>query len=482
MDFDKEELDILKKLKKLDSPNNLKGFDNPKELKISKNGPDNQPSNSSLKRKYKTKGFDNNKIQHNIIEKNIKEKVDPRVTFSRELPADSSMNRKINSPHMEFIKKLPSKSFDDDIGKIIAKNRTEKIYEFSKKLNKNKEIIQRRFTRENNEINIPDFSDRGPSKDVVLQSYNSVKLIKKEVSKIVVGQDKIVDAIIRGILCDGHILLEGIPGVAKTLLIRAIGKASGCEVNRVQFTVDLLPADILGITSYTPQKGFETIKGPIFTNYLIADEINRSPPKTQSALIEAMQEKQVSIGRTIYSLPRPFFVMATRNPIESLGVYPLPEAQVDRFLFNVKMNYPEGDEEREILEKNISIKNFDDYGLKSVLVPKSILEIQKIVKEIYVSEHVKTYLLGIVKSTRVKNSRYSDMISYGSSPRGAIGLFIASKARALMEGRNYVIPEDVREVSYEVIRHRILLSYKATIKGITTDDIISDILSRVNVI
>ena len=291
-----------------------------------------------------------------------------------------------------------------------------------------------------------------------------------------------VDSLIRGILCDGHVLLEGIPGIAKTLTIRAIGKASGCQVNRIQFTVDLLPSDILGINAYTPGKGLETIKGPIFANYLIADEINRSPPKTQSALIEAMQEKQVTIGKKAYPLPSPFFVMATRNPIENLGVYPLPEAQMDRFLFNVTMDYPKEEDEIKILDNNITLKNFDDFKLRSVITPKNILELQKIVKEIYVSDRVKKYIMDIVNKTRDKNSDYAENISYGVSPRGGIGLFIASRAHTLIQGRNYVLPEDVREIAYDVLRHRIILSYKATINKVNADNIIKKILDEVNIV
>ncbi len=332
------------------------------------------------------------------------------------------------------------------------------------------------------EVHFDFFSERGPTKEEIDNYFRLVKNLKREVSKIVVGQDKVVDSIIRGIVCDGHILLEGIPGIAKTLTIRAIGETSGCKVSRIQFTIDLLPTDITGINSYTPGKGFETIKGPIFTNYLIADEINRSPPKTQSALIEAMQEKQVTIGNNRYSLPRPFFVMATRNPIESLGVYPLPEAQLDRFLFNIKMDYPTEKDELEIMNKNITINKFEDFDLKSVLNPQDIINMQNITKEIYLSDKIKTYIINIIEKTREKSNSYSEYISYGSSPRGSIGLYIASKARALMEGRNYVLPEDVKEVVYDVLRHRIILSYKATMKNISPDDIIKEIVEEVSVI
>ena len=305
--------------------------------------------------------------------------------------------------------------------------------------------------------------------------------IKKEVSKVVVGQEEIVNGLLRGIICDGHVLLEGIPGIAKTLVIRALGQVTGCSVKRVQFTVDLLPTDIVGVTTYNPQKGFEVIKGPIFANFVIADEINRSPPKTQSALIEAMQEKNVTIGRESYSLPTPFFVMATKNPVESSGVYSLPEAELDRFLFNVVMTYPETSEEREIMEKNITLAKFEDFDLKAVSSPKDILKIQKVVKDVYLGEDIKDYIIAIVKKTRDKKFKYADCISYGASPRGSIALFIASKANALIEGRNYVIPEDVKKIVHDSLRHRLNLSYKSTVKGISVDDILNRIIDETRV-
>jgi len=317
--------------------------------------------------------------------------------------------------------------------------------------------------------------------EAIKRSSEYIKKLKAEVARVIVGQDSVVDGLIRGLICNGHVLLEGVPGIAKTLTIRALGQATGCSVKRVQFTVDLLPTDITGITSYTPGKGFETIKGPIFANFLIADEINRSPPKTQSALIEAMQEKQVTIGRESYSLPNPFFVMATRNPLENTGVYPLPEAQVDRFLFNVIMVYPTMDEEKKIMEYNATLKKFEDFKLKSVIAPKDIIEMQDLVRKIYLSDRIKSYILSIVQKTRDKHFKYSDCIAYGASPRASIALFIASKSRALMEGRSYVLPEDVKAVSLDVLRHRVILSYQATIKGLNSEDIIKGILDEVRV-
>ncbi|MDP2926156.1 MAG: MoxR family ATPase [Nanoarchaeota archaeon] len=305
--------------------------------------------------------------------------------------------------------------------------------------------------------------------------------MKTEISKIIVGQDNVVEGLILGLICNGHVLLEGVPGIAKTLTIRALGQATGCSVKRIQFTVDLLPTDITGITSYTPEKGFEVVKGPIFANFIIADEINRSPPKTQSALIEAMQEKQVTIGKTTFQLPNPFFVMATKNPLESAGVYSLPEAQVDRFLFNIIMTYPSLNEERRVMEENITIKKFDDFSIKPVINPKDILKMQELVKEVYLSDHIKSYILAIVQKTRDKSFKYSEAIAYGASPRASIALYIASKAKALMDGRNYVIPEDVRAVSFDILRHRIILTYKATISNISPEDIVREILNEIRV-
>jgi len=309
----------------------------------------------------------------------------------------------------------------------------------------------------------------------------NINNIKKEMSKAILGQEDIVNGLIMGLLCNAHVLVEGVPGIAKTLAIRALAAASGCSVKRVQFTVDMLPTDIIGITTYTPKKGFEIIKGPIFANFIIADEINRAPPKTQSALIEGMQEKQVTIGRKKFHLPEPFFVMATENPIENAGVYPLPEAQIDRFLFKLIMGYPREEIERQVMDTNITLRKFESIGLKSVITPKEIIEMQEVVKKIYLDENIKTYILTIVRKTRERDFNKAEFVTYGSSPRASIGLFIASKARALMQGRNYVLPEDVKKVVFDVMRHRLILSYKATIQKITPDSIIQEILDSVSV-
>ena len=304
--------------------------------------------------------------------------------------------------------------------------------------------------------------------------------VEAEMSKVVVGQKKVIHGILRAILCDGHVLVEGVPGVAKTLIVQTVAKILGCDMKRVQFTVDLLPTDITGIMSYIPEKGFEMLKGPVFTNFVLADEINRSPPKTQSALLEAMQEKTVTIACKTYVLPRPFFVMATENPLETSGVYTLPEAQIDRFLFKLLISYPEEEEEKMILRQNTMLRNFDSFKLKAILSPQKILALQKQVKEVYASDAIEKYIVDIVGETRSKNFEFAKYISYGASPRASIALYIASKAEALMQGRDYVTPEDVRVVVYPVLRHRIILNYEAEAENISGDDIIKHVLGKVN--
>ncbi len=308
-----------------------------------------------------------------------------------------------------------------------------------------------------------------------------ISQVKSEMATLVIGQEEIIDGFICALLSNGHVLLEGVPGIAKTLIVKSLATISGCRSKRIQFTVDLLPSDILGITTYTPKKGFETIKGPIFANFIIADEINRSPPKTQSALIEAMQEKQVTIAKETFKLPLPFFVMANNNPIETGGVYDLPEAQIDRFLFKLIIGYPSNGDEKKIMEKNVTLKKFEEYELKSILTPEKIIEMQGIALKIYMNDKVKDYITRIVEKTRKKDFKNSEYIDWGCSPRAAIGLFIASKSWALMKGRDYVTPEDVKSIAHYVLRHRIILNYKAGAEKITSDQIIDDILGRVSV-
>jgi len=316
-----------------------------------------------------------------------------------------------------------------------------------------------------------------------INDYHKLFLkVKNECKKTIVGQDRVIEGLIRSMICDGHVLVEGVPGIAKTLIIRTLAKVIGCSYSRIQFTADLLPTDITGLTTYEKVKGFTVVKGPIFANFIIADEINRSPPKVQSALLQAMQEKEVTIGKTTFSLPLPFFVMATQNPIESAGVYNLPEAQIDRFLFKVNIYYPSTDEEAEILKRNITLYSFDDFGLKNVITPKQIIEIQKYVKDIYLSKSIEKYITRVVDATRnpdkykIKLGKY---IEWGSSPRASIGMFIAAKAEALLKGQKYVTPHHVKMIAHDVLRHRILLNYEGQAENVNRDDIISEILNKV---
>jgi MoxR-like ATPase len=310
-------------------------------------------------------------------------------------------------------------------------------------------------------------------------------LIRKEVSKVFVGQDEMVSNLIECFLCNGNVLLEGIPGVGKTLLVRTLSKITGSSYSRIQFTPDLLPTDILGITTYEEGKGFYTIKGPIFANFILGDEINRSPPKVQSALLEAMQERQVTIGKETFTLPNPFFVMATQNPLEQLGTYKLPEAQLDRFLYKVIMDYPSNQEEVLILDTNMSTKKFEDYKIDAILNPKKIVETQNLVKQIRTDNKVKEYIVRIIDATRhpdkyeLKNAKY---IAFGSSPRGSIGLFIASKARAMLSNQIQVTPSDVKAVAKNVLRHRIVINFEGEAEGITVEQVIDEILAKVPII
>jgi MoxR-like ATPase len=324
----------------------------------------------------------------------------------------------------------------------------------------------------------------GIEEEIIEKYRKRLNDIRREMTKTVVGQTRIIDGLMIGLLCNGHVLVEGVPGIAKTLIIRTLAKVTGCNFKRIQFTVDLLPTDITGITAYHKERGFYVVKGPIFTNFILADEINRAPPKTQSALLEAMGERQVTIGKQTFKLEDPFFVMATQNPIETTGTYPLPEAQVDRFLLKLLITYPSSEEERDILKKNINLYKFEDFGLKVMIQPKEIIEMQEAVKKIYLSKKLEKYCVSIVDATRypkkykIKLGRY---VEWGASPRASIGLFITSKANALLHGKNFVIPDFIKEVAHSVLRHRIILNYEGLAEGIKTDDIVSEILSKVPV-
>ncbi len=310
-----------------------------------------------------------------------------------------------------------------------------------------------------------------------------VDLISMEMNKVIVGQKHLVESLMIGLLSGGHILLEGVPGLAKTLAINTLAKTIDADFARIQFTPDLLPADLLGTLIYS-QKNEEFVvkKGPIFTNFVLADEINRAPAKVQSALLEAMQERQITIGDQTFKLEEPFLVMATQNPIEQEGTYPLPEAQVDRFMLKVVINYPQKEEEKLIIQQNL-LKQFPKPS--TVLKPEDIIKARDVVKDVYLDEKISKYIVDIVFATRTpseyKLEKYADMISYGGSPRASISLAQAAKAFAFIKRRGYVIPEDVRAVCHDVMRHRIGLSYEAEANNITTEEIITDILNTVEV-
>jgi MoxR-like ATPase len=306
---------------------------------------------------------------------------------------------------------------------------------------------------------------------------------KDEVQKVIVGRDALVERLLLGLLTRGHLLLEGLPGLAKTLAVRTLSQVLGVSFSRIQFTPDLLPADLVGTRIYVQQKGdFKTQKGPIFANLVLADEINRSPAKVQSALLEAMQEHQVTIGPDTFRLEEPFFVMATMNPIEHEGTYPLPEAQVDRFLMKVKVGYPTPAEEKEIVSRMTEGRTFD---LAEVLSAPAILKAQKVVDEIHASDTLKDYVVRLVASTRdPKAARMESLvplIEYGASPRCSMALTTSAKAMAFLDGRGYATPEDVKAVAYDVMRHRIILTYEAEARNQSTDDVIKTILDHVPV-
>lgn len=309
--------------------------------------------------------------------------------------------------------------------------------------------------------------------------------IRAEIGKVVIGQHEVVDGLIEALISNGHALVEGIPGIGKTLLVKTLARITGCVFSRIQFTPDLLPTDIVGLTTYEEGRGFFTVKGPIFANFVLADEINRSPPKVQSALLESMQERQTTIGKETFKLPSPFFVMATQNPIEQLGTYKLPEAQVDRFLYKLSMSYPTPEDEIKILKTNITLYNFEDYDLRRVITPDDIIRVQDFVKQIYLDKKIENYIINIVEATRkpakydVKMGKY---VEYGGSPRSSIALYIAAKAHALLKGRNHVVANDVKEVAYNCLRHRILLNFEGEAEGIKTEDILKEILEKVPII
>jgi MoxR-like ATPase len=310
-----------------------------------------------------------------------------------------------------------------------------------------------------------------------------VDMLTHEMDKVIVGQKHMVERLLIGLLSNGHILLEGVPGLAKTLAIKSLAATIHADFSRIQFTPDLLPADLIGTMIYNQKKEEFTVrKGPLFANFILADEINRAPAKVQSALLEAMQERQVTIGDETFKLPEPFLVLATMNPVEQEGTYPLPEAQVDRFMLKVVIGYPSKDDERKIIRQNIGNAG---PSINAILSPEAILKARSVVKEVYMDEKIERYIVDIVFASRFPSEyrlqKFKQLISFGGSPRASINLALASKAYAFLKRRGYVIPEDVRAVCHDVMRHRIGLTYEAEAENITTENIINEILNTVEV-
>ena len=301
-----------------------------------------------------------------------------------------------------------------------------------------------------------------------------------EVKKVIVGHDSVLQRLVIALISDGHVLVEGVPGLAKTMMIKTLSQTIKAKFHRIQFTPDLLPADIIGTKIYNQKTGeFLTKKGPIFANFILADEINRAPPKCQSALLEAMQERQVTIGEQTFKLDRPFLVLATMNPLEHEGVYALPEAQVDRFMFKVLIDYPSKDEEKLIITRMTEGR---EIKVNSIVRPEQIVSMQNFNQKIYADEKIKEYVTDLVEATRKPETLGVDgLIEYGASPRASLWLILSGKAHAMMNGRGYVIPDDIKAIAHDVLRHRILLSYEAEAEEVTSDDIIDKILNKVKV-
>jgi MoxR-like ATPase len=319
--------------------------------------------------------------------------------------------------------------------------------------------------------------------DKVREESLFVRELLAEINKIIVGQERLIERLIIGLLANGHILIEGVPGLAKTLSVRTLSQAIQAQFQRIQFTPDLLPADLIGTLVYNPQSGdFTPKKGPIFANLILADEINRAPAKVQSALLEAMQERQVTIGEYTYPLDEPFLVLATQNPIEQEGTYPLPEAQVDRFMLKVVITYPDRREEREIMER---MTRDSLPPVHPVISPEAIVRARGVVSQIYVDEKIKDYVLDIVFATRQPEefdlADLKPLIAYGASPRATIYLITTAKAHAFLHGRGYVTPEDIKQVAMDVLRHRIIATYEAEAEELTSEDVVRKILDQVEV-
>jgi MoxR-like ATPase len=318
---------------------------------------------------------------------------------------------------------------------------------------------------------------------LVQQKSEFVRALFGEMDKVIVGQRYMLERMLIGLLANGHILLEGVPGLAKTMAVTILSRAINADFQRIQFTPDLLPADLIGTQIYRQSDGeFQTRKGPIFANIILADEINRAPAKVQSALLEAMQERQVTIGEETFDVPKPFLVLATQNPIEQEGTYPLPEAQLDRFMLKIKINYPNKDEERKILDRMAATN--PHFDIKAVISPDQIAEVRSVVDEIYIDEKIKDYIVDIVCATREPGKygiEIADFINYGASPRATIYLAIAAKAHAFIQQRGYVTPQDVKSIGADVLRHRVIVSYEAEAEDKTSEDIIKTIFDNVEV-
>lgn len=319
--------------------------------------------------------------------------------------------------------------------------------------------------------------------DLIASKSSFISLIRSGMDRKIVGQKHLIDSLLIALLSNGHILLEGVPGLAKTLAIRTLSELIDAHYSRIQFTPDLLPADVIGTLIYSVKKEtFEVRKGPIFANFVLADEINRAPAKVQSALLEAMQERQVTIGDETFPLERPFLVMATQNPIEQEGTYPLPEAQTDRFLLKVIIGYPDRAEEKKIIRQNITETS---EKVPPILTTKDVIEVQNVVKKIYVDEKIENYIVDLVFATRDPKfynlGELSNLIAFGASPRASISMAIAARSHAFLQGRGYVVPEDVRNVCHDVMRHRIGITYEAEANNVTPDDIITEIMDKVAV-
>ncbi len=319
--------------------------------------------------------------------------------------------------------------------------------------------------------------------ELIERKSTFVNTLTNGMSKMIVGQQHLVESLLIALLSDGHILLEGVPGLAKTLAIKSLAQLIDAKYSRIQFTPDLLPADVIGTMIYSPRNEEFSVKhGPVFANFVLADEINRAPAKVQSALLEAMQERQVTIGESTYKLPIPFLVMATQNPIEQEGTYPLPEAQVDRFLMKVVVNYPTKEEKKKIIQQNIFKPVTID---RPVLHANEILEARKVVRQVYIDEKIEQYIVDIVFATRFPEQynlpAFKEMIGFGASPRASINLALAARSFAFIKKRGYVVPEDIRAVCHDVMRHRIGLTYEAEANNMTSEEIISEILNKVEV-